>query len=59
MAPPGPRDFEPYRLHAQTSALTAVLDTNWRDLTEAALTNQWNIPMKQTNGLVFHRLGYP
>jgi hypothetical protein len=59
MAPPGPRDFEPYWLHAQTSALTVGLDTNWRDLTEAALTNQWNIPMNQASGSVFYRLGYP
>ena len=57
--PPGPQEFGPYRLHARTSARIAGLDTNWRDLTEATLTNQGNFPMHQASGSGFHRLGYP
>ena len=54
-----PADHAGWRVQVQTNSLNAGLGTNWVNLPNSNLTNQFSAPIVSTNGSVFFRLVYP
>jgi hypothetical protein len=54
-----PADHTGWQLQALTNALNVGLSTNWSVVAGSAATNQWVIPINNTNGCVFYRLTLP
>jgi hypothetical protein len=54
-----PADHIGWHLQIQTNALATGLGTNWVDLPDSGLTNEFVVPFDASNGSVFLRLVYP
>jgi hypothetical protein len=54
-----PMEYAGWKLQAQTNALAAGMGTNWVDVPNSVLTNQFSLPISLTNGCVFFRLVSP
>jgi len=54
-----PADHTGWRLQTQANPLSVGLGTNWVNLPNSNLTNQYSAPISTTNGNVFFRLVYP
>ncbi len=54
-----PGDHTGWSVQAQTNPITAGLGSNWADLAGASLTNQFVMPINQTNATVFFRMVLP
>jgi hypothetical protein len=54
-----PGDHTGWTIQAQTNPPTAGLSTNWSTLAGSSLTNQFVMPIDETNGSFFFRMVYP
>ena len=54
-----PSDHTGWQLQSQTNSLNTGLGTNWMNVPNSNVTNQFAAPIVFTNGSVFYRLTYP
>ncbi len=54
-----PGDHTGWSVQAQTNPITVGLSTNWATLADTSQTNQFVMPINQTNGAVFFLMVFP